>query len=797
MTSRRWLLPALILILLAGGCAGKKCGWLAREAPPSPPPAKPAPLPEKLTAAPADYRVVQVLASDTATISAAMTAAEQKTLRRLIEAGEGDKPPALPGMFAATPIAGVWVSAHWEPTDDARMVQLDRAGPDGVFSVVARLPGDSREYVDGPLPAGKWSYRMRALGERSASAFSRTVEVGLTGPETAPEAPGSMSAEPEGGAAVRLSWRNLSDDAEYLTVERQTAGGEFIAMARLSPDAEEYLDASLELGSTCSYRVFAVNRKGRSDPGETAHIRLDRSPIRPEAPTELTATPGPEGVELAWQDRSTNETGFLVERRLSDRDQYLPLAHAPANAVSLRLPSLRPGRTERLRLRAENPAAGLSDPSNEVEVMEAGEALATFVVTADPSGEVAVADPGDRAGLRMEARKVEADDEGLTAVMWVENRDPDWQYEEVYARVEHVDAAGVYLEGCDQGPEGCSIDEAMDLGRPIGFQYAEDPYLGRSLFGAEIESYGGLPVRDLFPACGGAGVKWTFRGLRGPAVFTVNLYGRRVPVDFRADPRFDPDRSLWRVSTFAPGVSDGRHEPGASGNPYARPLHDFRSGEVVAVNLSIEAADGMESQPEFGRLPDANYLYWSQAGFVLTFDPAVLRPLGKPVVIGSGVVLRPGVRDPLLPPLSLNDGWGVTSDLMAAKFHPRAGWLRAIFNYPLFSLRPGPLGSPVCAHCFLEGFSVPGGLPQGPDPDDDARLAVVYFQVVGPAGSGSALRLRPWPETLLKLQSTSGTVGDPADDLPASELLEVSRSLAPGLQLPGDYQVEESYICVR
>ena len=220
-------------------------------------------------------------------------------------------------------------------------------------------------------------------------------------------------------------------------------------------------------------------------------------------------------------------------------------------------------------------------------------------------------------------------------------------------------------------------------------------------------------------------------------------------------------------------------------------------GRSAPAPISVEAGDGMESQPELGRLPDATYLYWGQAGFVLTFDPAVLRPLGKPVVIGSGAVLRPGVRDPLLPPYALTDGWGVTSDLMASAFHPRGGWLRAIFNYPLFSLRPGPLGSPACVHCFLEGFQLPGGLPQGPDLDDDARLAVIYFQIVGAPGQGSALRLRPWPETMLKLQGTSGTVGDPADDLPASPLREVSRSLPPALQLPGDYQVEEGYICVR
>jgi hypothetical protein len=205
----------------------------------------------------------------------------------------------------------------------------------------------------------------------------------------------------------------------------------------------------------------------------------------------------------------------------------------------------------------------------------------------------------------------------------------------------------------------------------------------------------------------------------------------------------------------------------------------------------------MESQPELGHLPDGSYIYWSQAGFALSFDPAVLRPLRQPAVLGSGAVLFPRLRDPLLPPYSLFDGWGVTRDLLTAAYLPEEGLVRATLNYPPFSLMPGPDGNPACAHCFLEGFTGPSGLVQGPDPADEAQLGLIYFEVTGAAGTGSALRLLPWPETRLKLQETSGTVGDYADDLPVNELREISSRLPAASQLPGDYQVEESYICVR
>ena len=138
----------------------------------------------------------------------------------------------------------------------------------------------------------------------------------------------------------------------------------------------------------------------------------------------------------------------------------------------------------------------------------------------------------------------------------------------------------------------------------------------------------------------------------------------------------------------------------------------------------------------------------------------------------------------------------MTRDLLFANYQPDQGLVRAVFNYPSFSLMPGADGNLACAHCFLEGFTGPSGLVSGPDADDDAQLAVVYFEVTGAPGTGSSLRLLPWPETRLKLQDTSGTVGDYADDLPRNDLTEVSDRLPAALQLPGDYQVEESYVCV-
>jgi hypothetical protein len=799
MPARRLAL-ALVLLLLAGGCAGRRCRLLAGKPAPPPAPAPkrvPAPV-EPLTPVPADYRIAGPLPANTAEPTPAMLAAESLWLRRLTAAGEGETPPSPPEEFSATELNGIMVAVRWdEGGPEVSGYQLDRAGADGVFSVARRISADAHEVVDGPLPAGRFSYRVRAFNDGGASAFAGPVSVELAGPDAPPSTPSEISVLPASPGQATVSWNNRADNAEYLRLERAQAGSGFVAIARLGPNDESFLDPGLELGATCSYRVIAGNRQGESQPSETAKIRLERQQQPPEPPVDAMVTPIAGGMELSWRDGSNNELRFVIERRLPDRDYYLPLAYTPRDATSLALPPLLSNKTERLRVRAQN-SAGLSAPGNEVTVPARGETLATFIVSADPRTGIAVEEPGDPTAPLLEARAGTIEDDAVSADLWLQNRNPDYQLEGVYALVEQVSAAGIYLDGCDRGPESCSLDEGMENGALAGYQYTEDGYLGHGLMGAETETYGyRLPVRDLFPRCGGASVRWTIRGVRTRTTLTVNLYGRRTPVDFRRNPRFNPDLPLFQLETFAPGVSDGRHEPGASRNPAARPLHQFRVGEVVAVNVSLEAADWMESQPELGRLPDGSYLYWSQVGFALAFDPAVVRPLLGPVAMRSGAVLRAGIRDPLLPPFELADGWGTEESLLSATFHPGDGWVQALFNYPLFGLVPGPDNKPVCDHCFLEGFVDPAGNLQGPDPEPEAELAVVYFEVVGAPGTGSAFRLLPWPDTRLKLQHTSGTVGDYADDLPQNELRELSQALPATGQLPGDYQVAESYICVQ
>ena len=124
------------------------------------------------------------------------------------------------------------------------------------------------------------------------------------------------------------------------------------------------------------YRIAGVNADGRSLSNEVAVTTPDGIP---NPPTGLVATASePGSVALAWEDRSNNETGFMIERREqvtvppksganAGQFGWTEVALVDANVTDFVDSAVEPGRTYRYRVRAVN-AIGRSDPSEQATV---------------------------------------------------------------------------------------------------------------------------------------------------------------------------------------------------------------------------------------------------------------------------------------------------------------------------------------------------------------------------------------------------------------------------------------------
>lgn len=98
----------------------------------------------------------------------------------------------------------------------------------------------------------------------------------------------------------------------------------------------------------------------------------------PNAPSNLTATGLPGGkIHLAWQDKSDNEDGFVIERSIGG-SAFAPVGTRGADQTSFDDTNLDPSITYTYRVRAKN-SAGASDATNEASAKpQAGSPVDTW-----------------------------------------------------------------------------------------------------------------------------------------------------------------------------------------------------------------------------------------------------------------------------------------------------------------------------------------------------------------------------------------------------------------------------------
>ncbi|MGE5552498.1 MAG: fibronectin type III domain-containing protein [Betaproteobacteria bacterium] len=189
------------------------------------------------------------------------------------------------------------------------------------------------------------------------------LEVRPAFPETAPAAPSDLRVTVTGTGRADLAWTNNSADEDGFLVERRTgAFGEFQRIATLPEEASGWSDPTLSAEGAYTYRVLAFNAAGLSSPSNEVTVVL-QSAQPPEAPSALTATAiSPYSIVLTWQDNSSTEEGFRIERRTEAERHFVEVGTTAANVTLYTDTGLAPRTRYTYRVRAFN-AAGYSDYS--------------------------------------------------------------------------------------------------------------------------------------------------------------------------------------------------------------------------------------------------------------------------------------------------------------------------------------------------------------------------------------------------------------------------------------------------
>jgi fibronectin type 3 domain-containing protein len=307
---------------------------------------------------------------------------------------------ATPTTLQATLLSSTQVGLRWKDASTLEAAYVvERRLETGEFSAVGNIAANNTSFTDvGAVPETPHTYRVRARQGSSYSAYTALVTVT---PMAAPVSLGGGVDE----SGVLLSWEERSDVEAGYQVERQSGTGAFSLIGRVGTDENSYADRTVAPLTRYSYRVRAYSAAGVSSYSNVAPVQTPSA--LPLAPTRLTASSAVGAVELAWEDQSSNETAFQVERRGGPSGSaFRLLATTIANSGSYRDSGVAPGVTYTYRVRAVN-RAGASTYSNEASATPLSGLLSftvrpTRIKKGSPAtGKVQLTGPAPAGGARI------------------------------------------------------------------------------------------------------------------------------------------------------------------------------------------------------------------------------------------------------------------------------------------------------------------------------------------------------------------------------------------------------------
>lgn len=224
-------------------------------------------------------------------------------------------PPLAPTDLRAVSIGDSWVELTWK--DNSRNEDgflIERGDGDGAFASEITAGINETSYLDiGLTCATLYVYQIRAFNRYGFSEYSQAATA-ATGPcpPSPPNPPSGLTANLLSPGEVFLAWNDESDDEEGFVVERLAAGGDSSPVATVGSGEKEYLDPGLSCNVTYTYRIRAFGENGYSNYSNEVSINTPMC-----APAGLLAIAvSTSQICLSWEDRSDNEEGFRIERRI-------------------------------------------------------------------------------------------------------------------------------------------------------------------------------------------------------------------------------------------------------------------------------------------------------------------------------------------------------------------------------------------------------------------------------------------------------------------------------------------------
>ncbi|WP_428938249.1 fibronectin type III domain-containing protein [Fontivita pretiosa] len=253
---------------------------------------------------------------------------ERTITRSGTEGPEVPRAPLPPSELVAMALSYDRIELNWRDnsTNEIGFTIFRKQTASGRWQQVASTRANVRSYtVSGLIPETKYYFRVRAFNNVGDSLDSNLASA--TTRSAALRMPSNLRATAVSSSRIDLSWSDNSDNETGFEIWRQAPGElGFRKLVTVNAGTTTYQNTGLQPNSTYSYQVRAINAYRSSS--LTSSVSATTKPADfIVAPSGLSASTRDDGsVVLRWQDNSTNETQFAIERRLHPDGLFAQIA---------------------------------------------------------------------------------------------------------------------------------------------------------------------------------------------------------------------------------------------------------------------------------------------------------------------------------------------------------------------------------------------------------------------------------------------------------------------------------------
>ena len=221
--------------------------------------------------------------------------------------------PVAPSALNARPAGSLVHTAQITWTDnsaDESGFRVQRASsPDGPWALATTAGSNATSHIDYGQPMEQQlCYRVVAFYTAGGESSSNVDCTYL------PATPSDLTVAGQSAANVDLAWTDNSAYEDGYDVERLEDGvWTYTTVGHVDANVATFRDATISANGTYTYRVWVTREGARAGVSNTVTTVIATEV--PAAPGWLTVVPdGSRSIVVNWENASTNETGFRVER---------------------------------------------------------------------------------------------------------------------------------------------------------------------------------------------------------------------------------------------------------------------------------------------------------------------------------------------------------------------------------------------------------------------------------------------------------------------------------------------------